>query len=382
MKRRSLVTVASLALLVVAILPALAASVDPVRVGGSSNCASVGSTGDFSLKIEPVATGTYTGPGGVEIEIILDGKMPHTFGFIMDGGLAHDVLVKGSASNHYDYAASEGGPTDSDFGLTKPNGNSLKHAIFCYDVQTFTISGTKFEDLGEGEIEALEVGGPGLEGWTIVLDGETSTVTGEDGSYTFEGVSAGSHEVCEVQKDGWTQTFPSEGACHTVDTSGGDVTDVDFGNQFQGDPIECGGSVSTESGETSASFTRLDDGDCNPEELKSAFVNVEEGDEGFGDETIVFVPRGEGTSNYEGTLSFVKAEDDPNLLVLQYDPDSEGPEGFRDMQACIVTQPEGFEFTIPDGETWCYFGVELSPNSQGLYRVTWQVLGTGDPRFK
>lgn len=377
MKRRSLVIVASLALLVLAILPALAAQVVPTKVAGDSNCTSVGSTGDFSLKIEPVENGIYPGPGDVAIEIIVDTKMANTFGFIMEGGEVHDVIVKGSAANHYDYAADEEGPTSSDFGLTIPNGNSLKYAIFCYDAApTFSISGTKFEDLGEG--------GPGLEGWTIVLDGETSTVTDENGNYSFDGVAAGSHEVCEVLKDGWTQTSPtvSENNCQTVVVSDGDVTGVDFGNQFQGEPIACGGSVGTESGDTSATFTRLDDGTCNPEEDKSAFVDITEGEEGFGDETIVFIPRGEGTSSYEGTLSFVKADDDPNLLVLQYDPDADGPEDYRDMQACIVTQPEGFQFSIPEGETWCYFGVELSPNSTGLYRVTWQVLGTGDPRFK
>jgi hypothetical protein len=371
MKRRSLVTVASLALLVLAILPALAASVDPVRVAGSSNCATVGSTGDFSLKIEPVVNGTYSGPGGVDIEIILDGKMPHTFGFIMDGGLAHDVLVKGSASNHYDYAASEGGPTDSDFGLTKPNGNSLKHAIFCYDAQTFTISGMKFEELFEGTT--------GLPGWTIVLDGETTTETGDGGFYSFEGVSAGIHEVCEVQKDGWTQTFPSEGACHTVDTSEGDVTDVDFGNEFQGEAIGCGDSVSTEEGEdASATFTRVASG-CNEEDPKSAFVGVDPGDEGLGDETIVFAPRGAVTVDYTGVLTFTKAFDDPSLLVLQYDPDGEGSEDFRDVPAC---DSDGEAFVVPEGDTWCYFGVDASSTEPGFWTVTWQVFGTGDPRFK
>ena len=374
--RRSLVIVASLALLVLAILPALAASVDPVRVAGNSNCTSVGSTGDFSLKIEPVTNGTFSGPGGVEIEIILDGKMPHTFGFIMDGGLAHDVIVKGSASNHYGYAASEGGPTGSDFGLTKPNGNSLKHAIFCYDAETFTISGTKFEELGEG--------GPGLPGWTIVLDEETTTETGEDGFYIFEGVSAGTHEVCEVQKDGWTQTFPGDGACHTVDTSEGDATAIDFGNEFQGEPIACGGIVTTDEGEdATGSFTRVDDETCNDEDAKSAFVDVDPGEEDLGDEIITFVPRGSVVARYEGSLSFIKAFDDPNLLVLQIDADGEGPGGFEDVPACDVTSGEGATPVFPaETGSWCYFEVAAGPFDDGLYEVTWQVIGTGDPRWK
>ncbi len=35
---------------------------------------------------------------------------PNTFSFSIDGGEVHDAIVKGSAANDYDYAASEGGP--------------------------------------------------------------------------------------------------------------------------------------------------------------------------------------------------------------------------------------------------------------------------------
>ncbi|HKX75871.1 MAG TPA: hypothetical protein VJR05_10825, partial [Acidimicrobiia bacterium] len=186
MKRKPLLLAAVVALSLWAILPALAASVTPTKVIGSSNCASVNSTGDLSLKIEPVENGTFFGPGEVEIEIILDNKQPNTFGFVIHGGLVHDVIVKGAAANHYDYADSEAGPTEADIGLTIPNGNSLKHAIFCYDqveAPTFSISGVKFED-ADGNGEQGE-GEGGLEGWTIELDGETTTVTGEGGAYSF-----------------------------------------------------------------------------------------------------------------------------------------------------------------------------------------------------
>jgi hypothetical protein len=378
MKRQHLFFIALVGLLMLAILPALAASVTPTKVGGNASCASVASTGDFSLKIEPVVDGTFSGPGGVSITIVLNNKQPHTFGFSIEGGLVHDVLVKGSATNHYDYAASEGGPVSSDNELTIPNGNSLRYAIFCYDEveePTFSISGTKFEDLGEG--------GPGLAGWTIVLDGETTTVTDEDGNYSFTGVSAGPHTVCEELQEGWTQTQPTtEDGCHVVDTTEGDVIGIDFGNEFDGAPLECGGSADAEGEGTTASFTRIDDGDCNDEEAKSAFVDIDSGNEGVGDEVVTFIPHGEGSSNYQGTLSFVKAFDDPNLLVLQYDPDADGPEDFKDMQACDVASGEGFSFSPPVGESWCYFGVMAEPFSGGLYEVSWQVFGTEDPKFR
>jgi hypothetical protein len=364
--------VALMGLWVIAILPAQAAP-EPTRVPGSATCASVGSAGDSSLKIQPVVDGTYSS-GSVEIEIFLSGKEPHTFDYNVSGGEVHDVIVKGSAANLYHYEDPE---TEGDFGLTIPNGNSLKHAIFCFNEgATTTISGTKFEDLGEG--------GPGLEGWTIVLDGETTTVTDEEGNYTFSGVSAGPHTVCEEPQEGWTQTQPTtEDGCHEVDTSEGDISGIDFGNQFDGTPLECGGSVNTDEGEDAfASFTRVDDGSCNPDETKSAFVDVDPGGDGLGDEVVTFIPRGTGTSNYEGTLSFVKASSDPNLLVLQYDPDADGPLDFKDMQACEVDFSEGFSFSLPGEEPWCFFGVMAEPFDDGLYEVTWNVFGTEDPKFR
>lgn len=390
---RPLLLVALLGLFVMVILPAQAASVPPTIVANNSTCDSVGSQAPFSLTV-PVQNGPNVGPGGVVITLlnVSGSSIGNRFDFQIAGGAAHDVIVRGPGTdlllraNHYDYDPA-GDPVTSvtsDTNLRAARGNAPS-ATFCYEAEPTgtTISGTKFEDVNGNS--TWDEGEPGLEGWTIVLDGETSTVTDVDGNYSFTDVPAGSHTVCEQLQGGWNQTFPTTTAnqqeCQTVDTSEGDVSGVNFGNSF-GQPLECGGSVSTESGDTSATFTRLDDGTCNPEEAKSAFVDIEEGDEGFGDETIVFIPRGEGTSNYEGTLSFVKADDDPNLLVLQYDPDADGPEDFRDMKACIVTQPEGFDFAIPEGETWCYFEVTLSANSDGLYRVTWQVFGTEDPRFK
>jgi hypothetical protein len=283
-KWRPFFLVAAVGALMMAILPARADHVDPTRVNGSSTCASVGSTGDFSFKIAPVTFGTHTdpGPGGAVIEIF-ESKFsaPNTFSFSIDGGEVHDAIVKGSAANDYDYAASEGGPVTFDNDLTIPNGNSLKHVIFCYD-----------------------------------------------------------------------ESLPPE------------------------QPLPCGGTVSTGETDPSGSFTREASGDCVQE--KNAVVGVN-------GEVIVFIPNGLGTSNYTGDLNFTKTSSDPNLLVLQYDPDDEGPGPFKKVPACQdVTVGPPVAATIPAGDTWCFYAVDATAptSSGGQWQVHWSVFGMGDPRFK
>ena len=84
--------------------------------------------------------------------------------------------------------------------------------------------------------------------------------------------------------------------------------------------MPCGSSVSDsdESG-TFAEFFRESTGDCDNEE--NALLNI------VGDE-VVIVPRGLGSATYTGDLTFIKQFSDPELLVLQYDPDDTGPEPF------------------------------------------------------
>jgi hypothetical protein len=129
MKRKSLVLVILFVLFVMAGLPAQAAHLGaPTKVPGDATCSSVGSDASSSLKILPVAGGAYPGPGGVVIT--LSGVTRTTFDFDIDGGLVHDVIVKGSAANWYHYAT----PVAGDTGLVAPNGNRLNHVEFCYVV--------------------------------------------------------------------------------------------------------------------------------------------------------------------------------------------------------------------------------------------------------
>ncbi|MBL8339550.1 MAG: pre-peptidase C-terminal domain-containing protein, partial [Rhodoferax sp.] len=115
----------------------------------------------------------------------------------------------------------EARPTTGDASITVSSG-------------TGSLSGTKFEDFdGDGVRDAGETG---LAGWTIYLDadddsvldaGEISTVTQEDGSYSFIDLDPGSYTVREVAQAGWLQTTPSQ-VVSVV--SGAATTGIDLGN--------------------------------------------------------------------------------------------------------------------------------------------------------
>jgi uncharacterized repeat protein (TIGR01451 family) len=54
--------------------------------------------------------------------------------------------------------------------------------------------------------------GEGLEGWTITLEdgqGAVQTITANDGSYQFTGLSDGTYTISETPQDGWTNCTPT-----------------------------------------------------------------------------------------------------------------------------------------------------------------------------
>jgi len=102
-----------------------------------------------------------------------------------------------------------------------------------------SISGVKFLDINYNGVK--DFAEPGLEGWTIFIDGngndsydigEQTTITGINGSYSFANLPADSYTVGEVLQDGWMQTYPALGLhyidLHNVYTG----TDIDFGNNI------------------------------------------------------------------------------------------------------------------------------------------------------
>jgi len=93
---------------------------------------------------------------------------------------------------------------------------------------------------------------PGLSNWTVYIDdnnngelddGELSTVTGVDGSYSFLDMPDGSYILREVLQDGWERTAPGGDGSRVVAIAGGDATDQDFGNFYTGEPSEIHGMV-------------------------------------------------------------------------------------------------------------------------------------------
>jgi uncharacterized repeat protein (TIGR01451 family) len=98
-----------------------------------------------------------------------------------------------------------------------------------------TISGYKFNDLNANGV--WDAGEPGLNGWTIKLDGGSTHLTavtandsnGNPGYYSFTG-PAGTYTISEVNQSGWIQTYPS-GNSYTVTLGNGEiVSGKNFGN--------------------------------------------------------------------------------------------------------------------------------------------------------
>jgi cysteine-rich repeat protein len=130
--------------------------------------------------------------------------------------------------------------------------------------QTYTISGMKFNDKnGNGVKDCCQE--PGLSGWTITIEGpesfNDSVTTNYQGKYEFSGLKAGSYTVCEVQQDGWTQTYPTDNnGCHLVEISNSNVCSINFGNQETQIPEPvCGNGVIE--GDETCDDGNIEDGD-------------------------------------------------------------------------------------------------------------------------
>ena len=96
------------------------------------------------------------------------------------------------------------------------------------------ISGTKFNDTNSNATR--DPGEAGLSGWTIRLtrpDGTTiNATTDANGGYKFENLTSGTYRVSEVRQDNWTQTYPAWLGDHIINVTDGNVTGVDFGNNY------------------------------------------------------------------------------------------------------------------------------------------------------
>lgn len=104
-------------------------------------------------------------------------------------------------------------------------------------------SGRNFGNFELGSIDGYkydEDGETGIPGWTIFIDkdgkgdldeGETSAVTDSTGYYKFDGLTAGTYSVCEVEQEGWQRMYPLGSNCQSVTITSGSKARADFQNR-------------------------------------------------------------------------------------------------------------------------------------------------------
>lgn len=150
-------------------------------------------------------------------------------------------------------------------------------------VETYSVHGYKWEDEdGDGERGEESL----LSGWTINLyEGEsseplmtmdTSNLEDHFGWYWFEGLAAGDYRICEVLKNGWSQTYPE--GCHFVTLPTEQITTVNaveapeynFGNQQDPTQEPICGNENLEEGE------QCDDGNTDDGDGCSAQCDIEQ----------------------------------------------------------------------------------------------------------
>jgi uncharacterized protein (DUF2141 family) len=95
------------------------------------------------------------------------------------------------------------------------------------------VAGSMFNDYNQDGIR--DAGEPGVAGWVVILsrpDGRPSTaVTDKNGNYRFRNLAPNTYILSESQRLGWIQTFPVAPGAYTIDISGTDVLDQNFGNK-------------------------------------------------------------------------------------------------------------------------------------------------------
>jgi len=143
----------------------------------------------------------------------------------------------------------EGGEGTIGYSVSISGGQSVTEKNFGnWQPPTGSISGMKFEDVDMSRT-AQEQGETGLGGWTIQLYSSnnpwtfaTSTVTDQNGDYSFQNLADGTYYICEVFQQDWWQTYPDSGtSCQNgrfsnaaVVSGGNPVPDMDFGNYHYG----------------------------------------------------------------------------------------------------------------------------------------------------
>ncbi len=188
---------------------------------------------DINGKTQVKINDLSTVGGRIEVrEILKEGYVPFTFA--TSGGNNLNNVSAGI------YCYEDVANYDNWEWINNPQYGQTYYCIAFNAPITSSISGYKWEDLnGDGDWGENE--NP-LGNWTIRLKQEgdvlaTKITSTGNGSYSFEGITPGKYEVCEVLKEGWKQTYPiseentnNDVACHSVTLGLEEITDLNFGN--------------------------------------------------------------------------------------------------------------------------------------------------------
>jgi hypothetical protein len=121
------ITVAAVAVTALVVTPwASASHVTPTVKSGNPSCETVAPGGGLTeLKVEPVASGTYS-DGTLTVTLAVAGK---SFDWSANRSVQFVIVKGGPSANVYDYGAGE----TADTGLKAPGNSGLSHVSFCYN---------------------------------------------------------------------------------------------------------------------------------------------------------------------------------------------------------------------------------------------------------
>ncbi len=406
----SILVLASLIVLLLAVLPAGAGpgpastihNITPqeVDLGGQKNdCAAVGSTAAYELRIENPQDGTtYDGVGGAQFRLdVYESDKKLAFELVGGTAAVFDAVVKGGQNSAWFAYLADGGPggVTEDDGLhapTKGGGSNLfnvSHVSLCYSNPIAEISGTVFLDENlDGEYQSGSES-PDVGVAVTVYQGNAPVATqlsAGNGGYSFLLPVGSNYTVCEAARDDYGQTTPTGNtACQSLGDSeaAGHVTPAGDGLDFGNWEVACGGTFPASGGVFDSLFTVFDSGDDVFEcDNKLAFAEVN----GTG---VLFALSGGGTFAAIGEIekSFTSPD---NFVPLEYSQNVETP-SFEVVPWCEIRNKVGgdpgdfIEYLgtgsypeLPSGETACK--VYEGEDATGLQINVLYIAG--DPYFR
>lgn len=361
----SILVLASLLVLVLAVLPVGAgeggpstAGVQPAEIaygGGSGGCFAnfpgLWQPGQINeLHINNPGSRTYTGPDGSKVTLTVEpSDMYFSFSFDNPAMAAFDVVVNGGSKNaHFDYDGSATGPLRADARLHAPtkggstNLYQLSHINICYALRPIAdLSVTKWvsdrePNVGDAvtyEIEAINSGPDGAtnvvvtddlpDGVTVVIDSSTPS------KGTFE-ETTGVWTIGSLAKEA-TATLEYQVTINE-DTSGLDLTNTAtittgvFDPSGENDTAEatvtvnfCGQELSSEGAVFNAAITIFDQGNKETpcDDKYGDLFETEEGEDDGNVAQLNFPVFGDGTFAAFGDIN--KSFSSPNNFVpLKY----------------------------------------------------------------